>query len=186
MDIQSDEGRVPGLDDENVTGSGFEFLPVHGPETSSYGWRWGPGPRPGRALSRNTETFTPYHCGRKDVYRLGVLGHPIEKVDHARLQTVLGANDQQPVIRNETLQNGRPMPQMVGRGPDVGADGVRDKGLGVLCEGCGQQGLDRGSDPVDDRAEVGRLLERRLAQLLQRSEERRVGKECRSRWSPYH
>src|SRR5579883_1245115 len=24
------------------------------------------------------------------------------------------------------------------------------------------------------------------AQLLQRSEERRVGKECRSRWSPYH
>ena len=24
------------------------------------------------------------------------------------------------------------------------------------------------------------------AQLIQRSEERRVGKECRSRWSPYH
>ena len=25
-----------------------------------------------------------------------------------------------------------------------------------------------------------------LAQLVNRSEERRVGKECRSRWSPYH
>src|SRR3712207_7815877 len=25
-----------------------------------------------------------------------------------------------------------------------------------------------------------------LAQVLARSEERRVGKECRSRWSPYH
>ena len=25
-----------------------------------------------------------------------------------------------------------------------------------------------------------------LAPLLERSEERRVGKECRSRWSPYH
>ena len=24
------------------------------------------------------------------------------------------------------------------------------------------------------------------AQVLERSEERRVGKECRSRWSPYH
>ena len=24
------------------------------------------------------------------------------------------------------------------------------------------------------------------AQLIRRSEERRVGKECRSRWSPYH
>ena len=25
-----------------------------------------------------------------------------------------------------------------------------------------------------------------LEQILERSEERRVGKECRSRWSPYH
>ena len=25
-----------------------------------------------------------------------------------------------------------------------------------------------------------------VAKLLKRSEERRVGKECRSRWSPYH
>ena len=25
-----------------------------------------------------------------------------------------------------------------------------------------------------------------LGQLINRSEERRVGKECRSRWSPYH
>ena len=32
------------------------------------------------------------------------------------------------------------------------------------------------------------LLPRSLggAELLRRSEERRVGKECRSRWSPYH
>ena len=29
------------------------------------------------------------------------------------------------------------------------------------------------------------VLERRVA-ALERSEERRVGKECRSRWSPYH
>ena len=28
--------------------------------------------------------------------------------------------------------------------------------------------------------------ERKLKELLLRSEERRVGKECRSRWSPYH
>src|SRR5256885_14345760 len=33
----------------------------------------------------------------------------------------------------------------------------------------------------------GRLRRRGLrAALLDRSEERRVGKECRSRWSPYH
>ena len=27
---------------------------------------------------------------------------------------------------------------------------------------------------------------KRLDNILKRSEERRVGKECRSRWSPYH
>ena len=30
------------------------------------------------------------------------------------------------------------------------------------------------------------LVETRIAKVCQRSEERRVGKECRSRWSPYH
>src|SRR5258706_11542795 len=39
--------------------------------------------------------------------------------------------------------------------------------------------------PVVVRAE--RLLERHAAiRARERSEERRVGKECRSRWSPYH
>src|SRR5438874_10694412 len=32
----------------------------------------------------------------------------------------------------------------------------------------------------------GELLQHRLGLLTDRSEERRVGKECRSRWSPYH
>src|SRR2546421_6692006 len=30
------------------------------------------------------------------------------------------------------------------------------------------------------------MIEGRIKQLSERSEERRVGKECRSRWSPYH
>ena len=33
---------------------------------------------------------------------------------------------------------------------------------------------------------VAELGGRRIGALLVRSEERRVGKECRSRWSPYH
>src|SRR5256885_13535049 len=37
--------------------------------------------------------------------------------------------------------------------------------------------------PVDRLRDSGRLLE---VEPAQRSEERRVGKECRSRWSPYH
>ena len=35
---------------------------------------------------------------------------------------------------------------------------------------------------VDDERAVGHIRTRALT----RSEERRVGKECRSRWSPYH
>src|SRR2546425_7395611 len=41
-------------------------------------------------------------------------------------------------------------------------------------------------------ADLGQKFQRRLGQFRQlllrdrRSEERRVGKECRSRWSPYH
>src|SRR5712692_7969144 len=38
------------------------------------------------------------------------------------------------------------------------------------------------------RAELARLQDEEhvMQQRLHRSEERRVGKECRSRWSPYH
>ena len=39
------------------------------------------------------------------------------------------------------------------------------------------------------RREIAHLEEEKqrvLDRLLARSEERRVGKECRSRWSPYH
>ena len=43
---------------------------------------------------------------------------------------------------------------------------------------------------IDDIYKVARMLARqddiKLIEVLTRSEERRVGKECRSRWSPYH
>src|SRR2546429_7305361 len=45
-------------------------------------------------------------------------------------------------------------------------------------------------DVADSRTRqslMARVLEKRLVELFGvRSEERRVGKECRSRWSPYH
>ena len=39
---------------------------------------------------------------------------------------------------------------------------------------------------ITTAAAVGNETYRRSVVLLMRSEERRVGKECRSRWSPYH
>src|SRR5258707_2867766 len=50
-----------------------------------------------------------------------------------------------------------------------------------VAHGCG--------DRVDHRAQLAFLvldLGLRELDLVDRSEERRVGKECRSRWSPYH
>ena len=37
-----------------------------------------------------------------------------------------------------------------------------------------------------NEVKVFEFTESELSQLQVRSEERRVGKECRSRWSPYH
>src|SRR3712207_9234856 len=51
-------------------------------------------------------------------------------------------------------------------------------------------GLAREGATLDDilNLKIEDLLERRLQTIVmkKRSEERRVGKECRSRWSPYH
>ena len=39
---------------------------------------------------------------------------------------------------------------------------------------------------IEDERALCETIVRRLRRLAYRSEERRVGKECRSRWSPYH
>ena len=44
-----------------------------------------------------------------------------------------------------------------------------------------------GIDKVARNYDRARLMQRRFSTVVDnRSEERRVGKECRSRWSPYH
>src|SRR5256886_3512326 len=44
----------------------------------------------------------------------------------------------------------------------------------------------RVGDPLDKNTDVGAINSRAQLEKIERSEERRVGKECRSRWSPYH
>ena len=43
-----------------------------------------------------------------------------------------------------------------------------------------------GGDAYVDHPSFGTAIISRLLEAEGRSEERRVGKECRSRWSPYH
>src|SRR5256885_5500477 len=51
-----------------------------------------------------------------------------------------------------------------------------------------QRGDDRAEllQQPERRGRAERLLRSEALQQIERSEERRVGKECRSRWSPYH
>ena len=59
--------------------------------------------------------------------------------------------------------------------------------LAAECSCDDAKDLARGLKPACDMAEVEMLLQQTEdAFSLLRSEERRVGKECRSRWSPYH
>ena len=68
---------------------------------------------------------------------------------------------------------------------------LRDKYDGFLLSGLVVQTAIQRYFPEDDKpvAAFDTELEEiyhALLDLLDRSEERRVGKECRSRWSPYH
>ena len=57
-------------------------------------------------------------------------------------------------------------------GHGVGPNEPEKKGFARFCQMVGR--------------DLGQLLGTNLMVCVLRSEERRVGKECRSRWSPYH
>src|SRR6266498_5752929 len=55
-----------------------------------------------------------------------------------------------------------------------------------LTEFLGRERYERRGEPVSHRNGYEAVTVKTIAGPLTRSEERRVGKECRSRWSPYH
>ena len=61
-------------------------------------------------------------------------------------------------------------------------DGIVEKVTGNTCK----RGADYGKKEVTDPTRIVTSTVRVQGGTLPRSEERRVGKECRSRWSPYH
>src|SRR5947199_2583822 len=56
----------------------------------------------------------------------------------------------------------------------------------IGCDAVSVDGFECGGHPGEDDVPNMILLPRAAEELKIRSEERRVGKECRSRWSPYH
>src|SRR2546430_8600708 len=57
---------------------------------------------------------------------------------------------------------------------------------GQLGRGVGPDGIERDVAEVEQPGLADHDVEAEGQQHIHRSEERRVGKECRSRWSPYH
>lgn len=90
------------------------------------------------------------------------LRRPVEKLDDPGFERVLGAHNKQPVRLDELLEDLRSVPQVVRRGADVRAHGLPHQGLRIAPELGRQQGLDGRPDPVDDRAQVSRLVGRLL------------------------
>ena len=64
------------------------------------------------------------------------------------------------------------MAQLLGGSPDVGAHSLRDQRAGLLPWRRGKQRLHRGTDPVDDGTQIGRLLRRGLLELLHGGQDR--------------
>ena len=67
---------------------------------------------------------------------------------------------------------------------DIGVTGVQTCALPILC--LGQALLPTGLPPTPIAHLLSAYYYKSIFTVLARSEERRVGKECRSRWSPYH
>ena len=58
--------------------------------------------------------------------------------------------------------------------------------LVVSLVGCGKKNNNNTATDADDTSNKAITAEEYNATIASRSEERRVGKECRSRWAPYH
>src|SRR5947209_15680264 len=69
---------------------------------------------------------------------------------------------------------------------DIGVTGVQTCALPIYPADAGIPTLHTVLDPVELARHLSHVLPWDQSQEVRRSEERRVGKECRSRWSPYH
>src|SRR2546430_348504 len=118
---------------------------------------------------------------------------------------MMPAADTRPLLEVRGLRMHFPVTEgMIARrhvGDVKAVDGVdltigRGETMGLVGEsGCGKTTMGRCilrlEKPTEgailyDGVDIAKLGRRQLVALRRRSEERRVGKECRSRWSPYH
>src|SRR5256886_4257287 len=74
------------------------------------------------------------------------------------------------------------LPILARKSPSAGLDGD----LRAIFDDLAASSDGKASETAPASALIRRLERPLVADVFRRSEERRVGKECRSRWSPYH
>src|SRR3989441_11473703 len=127
------------------------------------GGQWGVSGRLGRGLRAGAlGGDLPYHALQRG---------EVERLRHSRHADLLE-------------QGGRVWGEGVARGEDEARHEIRAVAAQALDELAA--GHPRHADVGDDHVEVALLEHAERLGYVARSEERRVGKECRSRWSPYH
>src|SRR2546425_8920758 len=115
----------------------------------------------------------------------GLVTHMARTLTAKRARTILwGKLDWHPAVNAWiAFADGAAMPDTI----EVLRDGKQSATYRLV--GAGPNGESVIAQRVQAAWAVGRTLDERVLRhlpLTTRSEERRVGKECRSRWSPYH
>ena len=82
----------------------------------------------------------------------------VEEVDDTGFKGVLGADDPEAFVLNELFEQRRAVPEMVGRGPDVCANGLTDEGVGIVGEGGVEKWLQGWTYAIDDGAQISGVL----------------------------
>src|SRR3712207_3406822 len=94
------------------------------------------------------------------------------------------------VLRQRDAETGRPLVDVIVDQAGSKGTGVwtvqTSVGLGIPVGGIAEAVFARAVSSKPDRREAVRRAVESRPEPTERSEERRVGKECRSRWSPYH
>src|SRR5471032_757674 len=101
---------------------------------------------------------------------LDMSDRPIEKLDLARLERILGADDEQAVLLNELFEHLRAVPQVIHGRANVGAHRLIHEH--IIVQAGQQQRLDGRPDAIDDRPQIAGLILLRPSELLERRHNR--------------
>ena len=96
----------------------------------------------------------------------------IKKINLAGFEGIFGTDDEQALVLDELLKNLRAVAQLVHRHANIRSAGLANQLIRTVAESGRQERFDGWANPVDDRAQVFRLIKQRALQLIDRRRDR--------------